>query len=115
MLAGWWHPVASSEALDPLHRVMHAVLCRHIALAIRTAHKVGVFNHCCVVDCRRGIRGSDREQVVTRWRRPVAFDMTLDILHWEMPHELLQCLCMAIKMAYNGGAFVCCRCLFCLA
>ena len=51
VLARWWHPVASSEALDPLHRAMHAVSYRRIAMAIETAHKVGVFSHCFEVDC----------------------------------------------------------------
>jgi hypothetical protein len=85
---------------------MHAVLYRRIAMAIKTACKVGVFIHRCVVDCHPGVRGSNTEQVVACWRRPVALDIALDILHWEMLHELLQCLRMAIKMACNGGAFV---------
>ncbi len=104
--------MAASEALDPLHRAMCAVLYRRIAMAIKTTCKVGVFIHHCVVDCRPGVCGSNMEQVVTQWRRPVASNMALDILHWEMLHELLQCLCMAIKMACNGGAFVRCRHLF---
>ncbi len=107
--------MASSEALDPLHWAMRAVLYRRIAMAIETARKVGVFIHRCVFDCCPGVRGSDTEQVNARWRRPVASDMALDILHWAMPHELLQCLRMAIEMACNGGAFICCRRLFCLA
>jgi len=32
-LAQWWHPVASSEALDVLHRAMHPALYRCIAMA----------------------------------------------------------------------------------
>ena len=107
--------MASSEALDPLHRAMHAVSYRRIAMAIKTARKVGVFIHRCVVDCRPGVHGSNTEQLVVRWRRLVASDMALDILHQAMPHELLHCLRMAIEMACNGGAFVRCRCLFCLA
>jgi hypothetical protein len=39
----------------------------------------------------------------------------LDMLHWAMLHVLLQCLTMAIEMACNGGAFIRCRRLFCLA
>ncbi len=115
MLAQWWHPVASSEALDPLHWLMRAVWYRHIAMAIRTARKVGVFMHRCVVDCCPGVRGSNTEQVVAQWQRLVASNMALDILHWVMLHELLQCLRMAIKMACDGGAFVRRRRLFCLA
>ena len=106
---------ASSEALDPLHWAICAVSYRRIAMAINTAHKVGVFIHHCVVDCRPGVSGSNTERVVAQWQRPVASDMALGILHWEMPHESLQCLHMAIRMACNGGAFVCRRRLFCLA
>jgi hypothetical protein len=94
---------------------MSAVSYRRIGMAIETALKVGVFIHYCVVDCRPGVRGSNTEQVVAQWRRLVASDMALDILHWAMPHELLQCLRMAIEMACNVGAFVCHCCLFCLA
>ena len=110
-----WHPVVSSEAQDPLHRAMCAVSYRRIAMAIETTRKVGVFIHRCVVDCCPGVRGSNTERVVARWRRLVTSDMALDILHWAMPHASLQCLRMAIKMACNGGAFVCRRRLFCLA
>ncbi len=92
---------------------MHAVLNRQIAMAVKTARKVGVFIHRCVVDCRPGVRGSDTERVVARWWRPVASDMALDILNRAMPHELLQCLRMATKMACDGGAFVRPRRLFC--
>ena len=115
MLAQWWHPLASSEALDPLHRPMSAVSYRRIGMAIETALKVGVFIHYCVVDCRPGVRGSNMEQVVARWRRPVASSMALDILHRAMLHESRQCLHMAIEMACDGGAFVRRRRLFCLA
>ncbi len=37
ILARWWRPVASSEALDLLHQAMHAVLYQLIAMAIKTA------------------------------------------------------------------------------
>jgi hypothetical protein len=36
-LARWRHPVASSEALDVLHRVMHPALYRRIRIAIKIA------------------------------------------------------------------------------
>jgi hypothetical protein len=40
----------------------------------------------------------------------VASGVALDMLHWAMPHVLLQRLHMVIKMACDGGAFVrCCR------
>ncbi len=73
--------MASSEAQDPLHWAMHAVSYRRIAMAIETTRKVGVFIHRCVVDCRPGVRGSNTERVVARWRRLVTSDMALDILH----------------------------------
>ncbi len=84
-----WHPVASNEALDPLYRPMRAVLYRRIAMAIKTARKVGVFIHCCVVYCHHGFRGSNTEQVVAWWQRLVASDMALDIHHWTMLYESL--------------------------
>jgi hypothetical protein len=37
ILAQWWHPVASSEALDLLHRAMHTVTYPRIAMAIKMA------------------------------------------------------------------------------
>ncbi len=37
ILAQWQHPVASSEALDLLHRAMHTVTYRCIAMAIKMA------------------------------------------------------------------------------
>jgi hypothetical protein len=36
-LARWWHPVASSEALDVLCRAMHPTSYRCIAMAIEIA------------------------------------------------------------------------------
>ncbi len=39
VLAQWWHPVASREALDLLHWAMCTVLYRRIAMAIKTATK----------------------------------------------------------------------------
>ncbi len=114
VLAGWWHSVASSEALDLLYWTMHAVLYRRIAMAIKMASKVGVCFCSCFVCCFPGRRWGDTEQVVARWRRPVASGVALNMPHWAMPSVLLQRICMAIKMAYYGGAFVfCCR-LFCL-
>ena len=54
MLAQWWHPVASSEVLDILHWAMRLVLYRCIAMAIKTASKVGVFYHHCLFVCHPG-------------------------------------------------------------
>ena len=39
----FWHPVASSEALDVLHRAMHPALYRCIAMAIKIASNLSAF------------------------------------------------------------------------
>jgi hypothetical protein len=46
ILAQWWRPVASSEALDLLYQEMCAVLYYRITMAIETASKVGVLFDC---------------------------------------------------------------------
>ncbi len=59
ILAQWWRPVASSEALDLLHRAMRAVTYRGIAMAIKTATFLGVFVDCCLFACCPGGRWGD--------------------------------------------------------
>jgi hypothetical protein len=54
ILAQWWRPVASSEALDLLHWAMHAVTYRRIAMAIKMATFLGVFVDCCLFACCPG-------------------------------------------------------------
>jgi hypothetical protein len=56
ILAQLWHPVASSEALDLLHWVMHMVKYQRIAMANETASKVGVLFHSCLFACCPGNR-----------------------------------------------------------
>jgi hypothetical protein len=99
-------PPPSGDALGivPPHRNGH-----------QHGQQSGYILHCHFVDCRPGGRRGDREQLAARWQRLVAFYVALDMLHRAMPRALLQCLRMAIKMAYNGVAFVRRRCLFCLA
>ncbi len=65
---------------------------------------------CC---CPGGCWGNT-EQVVAQWQHPVVSGKALDILHQPMCTLLHLCLRMAIKMANNGGAFVCHCCLFCM-
>jgi hypothetical protein len=65
VLTQWWHPVASIEALDLLHRAMHAVSYRRIAMAIKTASKVGVLFDCCFLDCCPGGCWGNKEGEVT--------------------------------------------------
>jgi hypothetical protein len=102
ILAQWWRPVASSEALDLLHWAMHTVMHRHIAMAIETASKVGVFLHHCFIYCCPGSQWGDTEQVVSQWRRPVASGIALDMLHWATHFVLHQCTVMAFKMNSGG-------------
>ncbi len=103
ILAQWWRPVASSEALDLLHRAMHAVTYRRIATAIKTAIFVGVFVDCCLYACCPGGRWGDLEQVVTRCRHPLASGVALDMLHRAMPSVLPGRTAVAIEMANNRG------------
>ncbi len=56
IFARWWHPVASSEALDLLHWAICAVTFRRIAIAIKTACFLGVFVDCCLFHHRTGKR-----------------------------------------------------------
>ena len=58
VLAQWWQPVASIEALDLLHWAMHAVLYRHIVVVIKTASKVGIFFDCCWFAVALGAAGA---------------------------------------------------------
>ncbi len=101
ILARWQRPVASSEALDLLHQVMHAVTYRRIAMAIKMASFAGIFVDCCLYACCPGSRWSDTEQVVTRCWRPVASGVAVDMPHRAMPPVLLWRTAVAIKMA--GG------------
>jgi hypothetical protein len=97
--------VASSEALDLLHRAMHAVAYRRIAMAIEMASFAGVFVDCCLYACFPGGRWGNTEQVVARCRRPVASGVAVDMPHQAMPSVLLRRIRKAIKMGHNGGAF----------
>jgi hypothetical protein len=106
ILAQWQRPVASSEALDLLQWVMRAVTYRRIAMAIETATFLGVFVDCCLFACCPDGRWGDTEQVVIRWRHPVASGVALDLPHRAMPSVLLQRTAMAIKTAGGQGAFV---------
>jgi hypothetical protein len=101
VLAQWWCPAASKEALDILYWVMCTVLYRHTTAAIETASFLGVFVDCCLFACCPGSCWGDTEQVVTRCRRPVASGVALDMPHKVMPSVLLRRTAVAIKTA--GG------------
>ncbi len=112
ILAQWQHPVASREALDLLQRGMRAVTYRRIAMAIKTPTFLGVFVDCCLFACCPGGCWGNTYRVVTRWRRPVASGVSLDMPHWAMPSVSLRRTAMAIKTAGGRGAFVR-HCQFC--
>ncbi len=96
ILARWRRPVASSEALDLLHRAIHTVTYRRIAMAIKAACFLGVFVDCCLFAGCPGGRWGDTERVVARCRRPVASGVALDMPHWAMPSVLLRRYAVAI-------------------
>jgi hypothetical protein len=98
--------VDSSEALDLLYWAMCVVTYRRIAMAIKMASKVGVRFCCCFICCCPGGHWGDAERVVAQYWHPVDSGVCLDMLHWAMPSVLLQCACMAIEMARNGGAVI---------
>ncbi len=104
--------MASSEALDLLHWAIHAVLYWRIATAIKMASKVDLFDCRCLFACCPGVCWGNTEQVVARWRHPVASSVALDMLHQAMLSILPWPTAVAIKMANDGGEFVC-HCLFC--
>jgi hypothetical protein len=68
---------------------------------------LGVFVDCCLFACCPGGHWGNTEQLVAQWRLPGASSVALDLLHRAMPCSLLQRVRMAIKMACNGGTFVC--------
>ena len=66
----------------------------------------------CFVCCRPGGRRGNTEQVVAQWRRPVASDEALVMLHRAMRSVWHRRTAMTIEMAHDGGAFVRRHCLF---
>ncbi len=95
--------MASSKALDLLHWAMCTVLYRHTATAINMATFLVVFVDCCLFACCPGGRWGNTGRVVTRWQRPMASGVALDMLHWAMRFVLHRRTAMAIKMANVGG------------
>jgi len=94
-------PLGDARGIVPPHRNDH-----------RNGHQSGYIIYRCFVCCRPGGRQGDTERVFTRWRRPMASGVALDMLHRAMPHVSLQCLTMAINMVCRGVTFVCHRHLF---
>ncbi len=99
--------MASNKALSLLHRAMCTVTYRRIAMAIKMATFLGALVDCCLFACCPGGRWGNTEQVITRWRRPVASGVALDMPHRAMPSVLLWRIRKAFETGRNGGAFVC--------
>ncbi len=97
--------MASSKALELLHRAMHAVLYQRTTAAINMVTFVGVFVDCCLFACCPGSCWGNTERVVARWWRPVASEAALDMPHRAMPSVLLQRIHKAFKTGCDGGAF----------
>ena len=97
-------PLGDVHGIVPLHCSGH-----------QNGQQSGYILHLRFICCQPGSRRGDMEQVVARWRRPVASGKALVMLHRAMPHVPHQRLRMAIEMACDGGAFVRRRRLFCLA
>jgi hypothetical protein len=96
------HPVASSKALDLLHRAMYAVTYQCITMAIKTASFVGEFVDCCLFACCPGGRWGNTEQVVAQCRRLVASGVALDTLHWKKRFLLHRQTAMSIEITNKG-------------
>ena len=96
-------PSGNARGIVPAHHHGH-----------RNGQKSGHILHLRFVCCRPGGRQGNTEPVVPRWQHLVAFMKALVMLHLMMPHVPRQRLRAAIKMAYNGGAFVRRHRLFCL-
>ncbi len=87
ILAQWGRPVASSEALDLLHRAMRAVMYQLIGMAIKTASKAGVLFYYYLFACCPGGRWGNTEQVVDQWQCPEASGIALEEAHLVYFHD----------------------------
>jgi hypothetical protein len=96
-------PSGDVRGIVPPHRHGH-----------RNGQQSGYMLHHCFICCRPGGRRGNTEQVVTQWRRPVASDEALFILHREMHSVRHQRSAIAIEIASDGAAFVPRRRLFLL-
>ena len=73
----------------------------------RNGQQSGYMLHRCFVCCCPGGRRGNTEQVVAQWGRSVASGEALVMLHQAICSVWHRRTAMAIKMARNGGAFVC--------
>jgi hypothetical protein len=107
ILARWHQPVAFNVALDPLYWAMRAVLYRRTTTAIKMASKYGALFMVFFLACNPVVLRDDTEQILTRWRHPVASSEALDPLHRKMYSALHRRIIAAIKTSCNGGVLFC--------
>jgi len=88
-------PLGDARGIVPSHQDAH-----------RNWQQSGYMFHFRCVDCRPGGCRGDMEQVVARWRCPVAFSDALVMLHWAMCSVSHRCTAMAIEMPRDGGTLV---------
>ncbi len=81
--------MASLVASDPLHQVMRLVSYWCITMASKMAGKYGAFSPLFLHPNLLVHRGNT-EQILARWRRPVASVVALDPLHWEVRTSVLE-------------------------
>ena len=89
-------PSGDARGIVPAHRDGH-----------RNGQKSGYILHNRCVDCRPGGRRGNTERVLAQWRRSVASDEALVMLHRAMRSVSHWRTAMAIEMARGGGTFVC--------
>jgi hypothetical protein len=101
ILAQWQRLVASTKALDLLHRAMHAALYRQNG---QQSWSIFSLLFCLLLPWRPpGQYGASSCPMAAS----SGFRVALDMPHQAMPSVLLRRTTLAIKMANNGGAFVC--------
>ncbi len=105
ILAQWWWPGTSIEALDHLYWAMHAVLYQRISVAVKTASNYGTFFDCCFICCCPGGRWGNTTWILTRWQHPKASGLAMDPLHQAMHAVSYRRISSAIKTGRIGGAF----------
>ena len=98
-------PFYTACCLDELSR--GSVLCllnASFKTAVSQRHNLIFYAEIDDHDVRRG----DTGQILAQWRRLMASRVALDLLLWAMRSALYRLIRMAIKMASEVGAFVCC-------
>ncbi len=89
-----------------------SVLCLLTAGFRKQFHNATTWFYAKIDD--HGVCWDNMGQMFVLWWCTVASRVALDLLYQAICSQSRWCIIMAIKMACNGGTFVCCRHLFCL-